>query len=149
MAAKWQRVRIAIPKTFGPQQRELIAQDIIQFIKDRADGGIGVNEGKDGTFRNKRFPRYTDDYAKRKGVSRSDVDLRLSSEMLEGLDLLSHQSGSLLIGYKAGTEENAKAEGNKLGSYGRSPNPAKARPFLGISPGDLRDILGDHDDDTT
>lgn len=69
------------------------------------------------------------------------VDLTLSGDMLAALHLLSHRSGNLNIGFENGTEENAKAEGNILGSYGRSPNPSKARDFLGIQPEKLAELI--------
>lgn len=138
----WQKTRFEIPKELNPEQREAVARDILSRIQERA---INENKGfNPDTGREKKFPRYTADYAKKKGTSRSDVDLVLSGEMFSGMDLISHRSGSILIGFENGSRENAKAEGNQLGSYGKSPDKAKARPFLGLSKKDLDEIIKKH-----
>jgi hypothetical protein len=63
--------------------------------------------------------------------------------MLESIQLLSHKSGEIVIGFdKSDDELNGKAEGNILGSYGGEPNKKKARDFLGM-PKDELDILFD------
>lgn len=126
----WQKTRISIDSDLDPSERTELAEEIIEFIRDRSQRGIGTKG---------RFPKYSKAYRLKKG--QSNVDLTLSSEMLESIELLSHQKGSLLIGFKNGTSVNAKAEGNQIGSYGRSPNPAKARPFLGLSEGELDLIM--------
>lgn len=86
----------------------------------------------------KKFPKYTKAYKNFKG--QSNVDLRLSSEMLDTLDLIKSAEGSITLGWKNKTQRE-KAEGNILGSYGREPNPAKARRFLGISKSELSEII--------
>lgn len=126
----WQKTRIAIDDDLDPSERVELAQEIIEHIKKRTQRGVGLQG---------RFPGYSKEYRKKKGQSK--VDLTLSSEMLESMELLSHKKGSVLIGFKNGTDANAKAEGNQLGSYGRSPNPSKARPFLGVSTEELDTIM--------
>ena len=99
---------------------------VIDFIVNRAQSGQGFKNGR--TF---SFPEYRDSYAKRKG--QSNVDLTVSEEMLDAMDMLTERKGSITIGYEKGTEENEKAEGNQLGTYGRkNPIPGRARPFLGL-----------------
>lgn len=138
--ARWQRVRIPVPKGISADARESIGEAIIDQIRDRADRGLGVQAKGDGTFAGKRFPKYSDEYRKQKG--QSNVDLYLSGEMLESLEVLSSKPGSVLIGMPRGDSElNGKAEGNRLGSYGGSPNPSKARDFLGIPKTDMAKIL--------
>jgi hypothetical protein len=137
--ANWQRIKIEIPKQIKPADREEVALEIIDFIANRTKR----NKDKDG----RKFPNYTKDYAKIKGTSRSNVDLTLTGEMLDELKLISHRSGSLLIGYDRGSDINGKVEGNRLGSYGGSPNPSKARDFLGIREKELQDILMDYVND--
>jgi len=139
----WQRTRIVLPERYSKQDRQAIASEIIDHIRERSQSGVGINPD---TGRNKRFVRYSKEYAKFKGVSRSDVDLTLSDTMLRDMRLLSDKPDSLLIGFQNGTESNAKAEGNQIGSYGRSPDPSKARPFLGITQADLRRILEKYDE---
>ena len=139
MPAKWQRVKLEIPKSIKPADRELIAAEIIDFIIDRSKQGLNEN--------GRKFPRYSEEYAKRKGTSRSNVDLTLDDEMLRSMQLISHRSGELLIGYERGSDQNAKADGNIRGTYGRSnPIPGKARPFLGVSQTQLRRIIREFND---
>lgn len=141
MAAKWQRVRLEIPRNIGPRAREAIGIELRNRMQERAEAGVGVNAA--GT-RSKRFPGYTEEYAKKKG--QTNVDLLLEGDMLAGMNLISHRPGSVLIGFQNGTEENAKAEGNILGSYGRSPNPKKARNFLGLPAAEIRRIIKENAD---
>ena len=136
MAAKWQRVRLEIPRDIGPRAREAIGIELRNRMQERAEEGVGVNAA--GT-RSKRFPGYTKEYAEKKG--QTNVDLLLEGDMLAGMNLISHRPGSVLIGFQNGTEENAKAEGNILGSYGRLPNPKKARNFLGLPAAEIRRII--------
>lgn len=131
----WIREKIIIPKTFKPKERVKIAEVVIDHIINRSVAGLDKN--------NKKFPAYSKKYADRKNVGVSDVDLILSGEMLESIQLLNHKSGEIIIGFdKTDKELNGKAEGNILGSYGREPNKKKARDFLGM-PKDELEILFD------
>ena len=142
----WQKTRIDLPPGYSPTERGQIAQDILEFIQDRA---IGSNTGfNPDTGRNKKFPKYSKEYAAKKGASRGDVDLILSGDMFTEMKVLSQSSTSVLIGFENGSEENAKAEGNQTGSYGRSPDSSKARPFLGLTKADLNRILAKYDNKT-
>ena len=122
----WQRTRIDVDPDLSPDEREALADEVIDFIIKRSKKGKGIHT---------KFPKYSKEYAKKKG--QTNVDLTLSDEMLQEIELLSSKKGSILIGYRNGTEVNAKAEGNQTGSYGRSPNASKARPFLGLSGKDM------------
>lgn len=93
-------------------------------------------------FSNKDFPEYEDDYIDFKGSS--DVDLVLSSEMMENLKCLKwNNRGEIEIGYDGRKGKlNGKVEGNRTGSYGQpSPNRKKARDFIGITKADLEELL--------
>ena len=137
MATKWQRVRIPIPKSLTPSDRIALADLVIDRITDRTQ-----NEGVDR--KGKKFVDYSPQYANIKNTTLSDVDLTLSGDMLDALTLLSHESGSLLIGYEKGTELNARADGNIRGTYGKQrPNPASARDFLGVTKSELSNLIGD------
>lgn len=137
--AKWMKVDVAIPKRFGPTERLAIAQEVIDFIVTRSRAGKDI----DGNA----FPRYSASYKgslnfKIAGKGQK-VDLTLSGEMLDSIQLLSHKSGKVTVGFARGDKElNGKAEGNQLGTYGSpTPNPKKARPFLGINKEDLQKII--------
>lgn len=135
--AKQQKVAIPIPKKYSPEEREAIAIEVINFIRERSQKGRDKN--------NKAFHPYSKSYKNSldfqiAGKS-SRVDLRLSGDMLAALDLLKASKGKLTIGYEAGDSINDRVEGNRLGSYGGKPNRKLARDFLGISRDDLKKIL--------
>lgn len=133
-----QKVKIAIPKDYNPKERVALAVEIIDQIIERSKSG----KDKKG----KNFAGYSDGYTssfdfKLAGKSKK-VDLTLSGEMLNGMTLLGHSSGSLTIGYEKDDDlNNAKAEGNIKGTYGqKKPIKGKARDFLGISNSELKEI---------
>jgi len=137
---KQQKVSIRIPKEFSPAVRKEIAKDVIDFIIKRTrEDQLDKN--------NKKFKAYTKEYALKKGVSRGDVDLTDTSDMLDELIPLDDKPGEIVVGYKKGDPINGKVEGNRIGSYGSDPNPAKARDFLGITKEDLNTIIEKYKDD--
>lgn len=113
---------------------------VIEYIRLR------TLEGRDKN--NKKFPKYTKQYAETKGVSVDSVDLFLEGDLLDELSLLTHKSGELVIGYEKGAEINGKAEGNILGTYGQGePIKGKQRDFLGITKNDLSVLIDTFEDD--
>lgn len=140
MSNKYTREKIKLPTTFKPAERIKIAEVLINHIINRSAAGYDKN--------NKKFKSYTDAYADKKGVGKGDVDLILSGEMLESLELVSHKNGEIVIGYKKPSDELAgKVEGNRIGSYGGDPNPKKARDFLGIDSDELSTIISGFEED--
>lgn len=139
MAAKWQKTRIDIPENLSAKDREKFADEALQYIRERTARGEGVG--------GRKFPGYTKEYIesldfKNAGKSGSKVNLKLSGDMIAAHDLLSHRKGSVLLGYENGTEENARAEGNRLGTYGqKKPDPKKARDFMGLTPEEVEIVL--------
>lgn len=134
----WMREKISIPDHLKPSQRQMLAEEIIDYIVERSAAG----KDKDG----KRFKNYSKNYADMKGVDQDEVDLVLSGDMMEELQVLVHKRGEIIIGYEKGADINAKVEGNITGSYGQpEPNKKKARNFLGISKADLARILEDEE----
>lgn len=134
--------RISIPKKFNKETRELIADDVIDFIIERTTQGVDKN-GND-------FPAYSKEYAKKKGVNVQAVDLVASGEMMlsQQLKKIKDASGEIIIGYDGRSKKlNEKVEGNITGSYGGEPNKKKARDFLGISNQDLMVIIGKYEAD--
>ena len=131
--------KVNISKRYSPEEREAIAFDIISFIQERSKDG----KGKDG----KKFPKYSKDYTgsldfKNAGKSKSRVDLTLSGDMLDSIDLLSDTAGSLTIGIDGDDEAHGRAEGNIRGSYGKSTgSKSKARDFLALSRTEINTIL--------
>lgn len=118
--------------------------EVIDFIVNRTEKGIDKNGEK--------FPKYSASYVnsndfKNAGKSKGKVNLTLSKEMLNSIELLSEKSGELVVGFDKGDKElNGKAEGNIVGSYGGEPDPKKARDFLGIADKDLDRIVKRYED---
>lgn len=141
MGAKWQRFTVEIPKGYSPAEREVIGEEILDFIRERTQKGLNKV--------NREFPGYSAEYEKSlnfkiAGKDKGKVDLTLSGDMLGALTVLSHANGKLLLGYENGTEENAIADGNIRGTYGKAKPSAKKRDFLGITKADLAKILDEH-----
>lgn len=137
----WMKTKIKIPKHLKPEEREALALEILEQIVNRTTNGLD----KDGN----KFPGYSSAYKKslnfKIGGKSSKVDLTLSGDMLADMQLLNHKNGELVIGFERGSESNAKAEGNILGTYGQSsPIRGKQRDFLGIQEKELTKLLADY-----
>lgn len=139
MPAKWSRERIEVPEELDSAQREALGEEILSFIRKRTARSLD----KDGD----RFPAYTKEYTqtldfRNAGKTKAKVNLKLSGDMLAAMDVLSTRKGSVLIGFRNGTPENARADGNIRGTYGKPrPDASKARDFLGIDPADLETLM--------
>ena len=118
---------VEIPIDLDAADREELGDLIIEHIRARTLDGRGIDEGG---WKGKAG-QYTKAYKAASGKS-EPVDLELTGEMLDGLNILTHDVGYIDIGYSAGDSLAEKVEGNTTGSYGRSPNSSKARNFLGI-----------------
>ena len=134
----WMRERIELPPELNARDREIVLDEVTDFIRKRSARGRDKN--------NRAFPEYSKEYKnsldfRNTGKTPGNVNLKLSGDMLAALDTISHRQGSGLIGYENGTEENDRAEGNITGSYGGKANPAKARDFLGITDKDLEKVV--------
>lgn len=138
MSTQHQKIQIDL-KGYSTEEREAIAIRVIDQI---------VKRTKDGRDKNgKAFAGYSKDYKnsaafKTAGKS-STVDLTLSGDMLDSIQILKNASGKVEIGFERGSTENGKADGNIRGTYGQDKKVGPAREFLGISSRELRDILSD------
>ena len=142
--AETQQIEIKVPleASSNPEKRRQIANEIIDFIRDRTRDGTGARRrGRGWQNYDLSSKPYTDEYATKKGST--FVDLTLSEEMLDNIQFFPSKSSreNIVIGYRAGSKLNGKVEGNQIGSYGRSPDRSKARPFLGITRSDLMGLL--------
>lgn len=114
---------------------------ILDFIRDRVKD---QNLDRD----NKPLPKYSEAYIKSlnfkiAGKSPGDVNMTQSGDTLGAMTLLSHERGTLLLGFEKGSQENAIADGNIRGTYGNSKSTGKKRPFLGLTERDLASIVQD------
>jgi hypothetical protein len=137
MATKHQAVWLDIPDGLDELQATELGDAYIEYIYQRTTKD---NVDKSG----KPFPGYSPKYKesldfKNMGKS-SSVNLELSGDMLAELKILQIKGGRLQIGYENGSDENAKADGNIRGTYGKStPNPSMARDFLGFEGKELEE----------
>ena len=142
MSSDVTQIDIPVPDDLTPSERRELADLIIEHIVDRTQRGIGKNGEK---WTGKRG-NYSDEYMnsldfKATGKEKK-VNLELSGDMLAALRLINTSPGNIRIGYKKGSSEEKKAEGNILGTYGQDkPIPGKARDFLGIERSKLRELL--------
>ena len=138
--AKNIQATIKIPNADEYTSGELaaIGQDIVNFIRKRTEQGID----KDGN----QFKGYSKSYEKsldfKIAGKSSQVDLKLSGDMLAMLRVLETKKNTVKIGYETDDAEAGRAEGNQIGSYGKPrANSSKARPFIGIDSEQLKAIL--------
>jgi hypothetical protein len=116
---------IGLPEGIDKTTRVEIAAAAIKHIIERSQSG------KDA--RNRTFEKYTKAYAKKKGVSRTAVDLTLEDKMLKAMRLIKERKNELQIGYRKNSKDNAKCEGNILGTYGQQKPVQRRRNFLGMT----------------
>jgi len=138
---------INLSKGYSLQERKAIAQDFIDYIVDRTRKGKGKG-GKDWRKGSKKNPgpgRYSESYKKsfefKAKTSKGKVTLELFGDMLSSIEKLPSGSSEVIVGVPKGDADNAKAEGNILGSYGGKPNKKKARPFLDMTKSEINKIL--------
>jgi len=143
IADKNPRLLVQISRRYNPEERRAIAQDIIDYIATRTERGLG----KDATPWSGAAGRYSDTYAKSldfkiAGKSKNNVNLTLSSEMLNSLEF-KDRPGELVINLEE--SQRGKAQGNILGTYGNdAPIRGKRRNFLDLSRAELSAILSNY-----
>lgn len=133
----WQRIRIPLPEDMTAAERRRAGEMIVEGIVNRTQQGMGIRKSGD-SFRLQPFAEYSEkylEYKKSVGKYSGNVDLKLSGDMLEGLQMLSHEKGSVLIGFQNGTFANDKAEWNRVGT--KTPN----RDFLGLTRAEIRAVV--------
>lgn len=138
MSTKWQRIRIPLPEPVkSKSDQEEIGDLIVERIVERTDQG----RDKDG----RAFAKYSQAYKNSldfKNAGKGPVNLQLSGDMLASLKVLGSTKNWVEVGFEKGSEENAKADGNIRGTYGSdTPDPKKARDFLGIEAAKLARIV--------
>ena len=131
---------IELPEGYTGSTAREIGEELINFVIDRSKDG----KGKDG----KSFPKYSKTYIdsiefQLAGKSADEIDLTLSSELLDSMTVLEATGKKIKIGFEEGdSRNNGVAEGNIIGSYGQSSgNSRKARNFLDLSSNEVSRIL--------
>ena len=127
-----------------PAQKREFADLAIERIYDRSNEGKHIDASGNRVV---DMPKYSAGYAasldfKIAGKRKNKPDLQLSGDMLASIKLLKPMRDGVEIGFAASDKQNnGKAEGNILGTYGtETPDPKKARRFLGLTPREIRVI---------
>ena len=135
-------LEIELPDNLKPNQRQAIAQEVIDFIVTRTQKGQDVKGNEWTGTRGEYSKAYSKSLDFKIAGKSKKVDLTLSSEMLNDLEVIKQAKGKIVVGYGRGNASRGKAEGNILGTYGKeSPIRGKSRPFLGITKKDLANIV--------
>lgn len=120
----------------------------MQNICDDVQKRIEENTAAHKDYRSRRFARYSEKYAKRKGVSTGAVDLHDSGTMLGSLDAkaLNPRHGRVWIksGPMPGTKANTDMIAN-IHTTGTGNQPQ--RDFMNIPDSVLQKIVNKHHDD--
>lgn len=138
----WIKKEIFLPSDYSAEDAETVAEEILKYIVDRTKDGKGVDNKPWGGKASQYEDSYKNSLEFKIGRKSNKVNLTLSGEMLDSLEVLSAKKGKIVIGYPKGSDMNGRAEGNILGTYGsQTPNPDKERKFLEISNNELSKIL--------
>jgi hypothetical protein len=137
------KIDIPLPPEIDRDDRLQIADEVLEFIRERTDKGRDKN-GRKFTGYSKSYIQSLDFKIAHKSAGK--VNLKLTGDMMIALQLLKDKRESLTIGYEKNTEENDKAEGNIKGTYGDLNRKPKPRNFLGISMADLSAIIAKNSD---
>ncbi len=122
------QTRIDIPRDLSPQQRELLAQKIVQKIKDRTREGFSAT-GRPFKGYSKKYKESLDF----KIAGKSDqVDLSLTGDMVADLDVLSINNRYIVVGYDMDYPDIGKVHGNVTGEYGNDKPVTSKRDFIGL-----------------
>jgi hypothetical protein len=117
------------------RQKELFADLVIDKMVERTVEGKDIN--------NRKFRRYTKDYAEKKGVTTSSVDLTLTGDMLNSIS--DKTSGKVKV--EIAKDETPKAYGHISGMEGHPIiKNGKVRDFFGFkSKRQINDVLKEVD----
>lgn len=136
MAQRDRQFSIELPE-YSFAEREAIALEVIDRIVERTKAG----KDKNGNA----FAPYSKDYKESENFKiagkSNKVNLELSGDMLDGLEIIENRDGRVVIGYGTHNSEGGKAEGNILGTYGQEKQVGPKRDFLGIQEKELDAIL--------
>ena len=112
--------------------RQYIGELIIERIRKRTEEGIGYN-GR--PLKSPYSKTYADSMEfKAFGKSKSNVNMKLTGDMLGLMDIIEEKSNSITIGWDD-AEQNAKAYNHNTG------DTVPKRPFFGINNKELYEIV--------
>ena len=123
-----------------PELREAVGQAILDKIKSRTASGKGVKFSSSGAGTEVSLKKpYSKEYVKSldfraAGKSKNKVNMRLTGDMLELMDITKNSGNNITIGWNGGDEQDAKAFNHVTG------DTVPARPFFGVSKKELKSI---------
>lgn len=127
---------------YTDEEKEAIAFNIIEYIQKRTKRGEGEGGNKWAPPADKYTKEYKESLDFKIAGKSSKVNLTLSGDMLDSISLLKSKRSSITIGIPDGDQDEAKAEGNIRGTYGKSRgNSKKARNFLALDGEEIDKIL--------
>jgi len=112
-----------------------IGEAVADFVRDRS----ASNKGIGGKTLPKPYSKVYQESADFKlfGKSANDVNMRLTGDMLDSIEIIDAQGSKLLVGI---TDENApKAHGHMTGKNGQVPK--MKREFFGLTADELNKVL--------
>ena len=135
MSEPRQTFTIKIPSEWDAATRVSFGKSVIREIQRRTEKGIDKNGNA--------FKHYSDSYANSldfaiAGKSKSHVNLRLTGEMMNTIEITSHASGVVNIGFKPGTDENDKA------AWAAASDNGPSRQFLGLPNSVTQGLIDQH-----
>ncbi len=119
-------------------ERKRIGNLIVKQIRERTMDGVGVDEtGREYKLANRP---YSQSYSEYKGVSRTDVDLTLTGDMLENIFVKNVDDKKIEISVKS--RDYGKLRGAEEGVKQKVGGRVKLvkRPFFNVSKNDLEEI---------
>lgn len=126
MAEPSQDELIRIPSNISESDREILGREIVRFIVQRTRKGLDIN--------NRPFKGYSENYKNNIDFENANktnkVNLTLTGEMLNTLEVKSHGLGFIKIGFN-------DSDSNNKASYNRQ----KGREFVGINQKDLNMLI--------
>ena len=145
MATKHQKFSINVSSKYDEEDRLSITRDVIEFVQKRTSKGINKENKK---FKSEGRKGYSKAYANSKEGKaagkqfKGNPNLTLTSDMLVALgEYVKVKPRSIEIGDEKGSPENAKADGNVRGTYGKSRGRSELkRDFMGITKENLEAI---------
>lgn len=143
-------MKFNIPRGLTENERIRLGEALAEQIRKNAEAGKGRafdnKSSRDGIIdQYNKFPKYSKSYInsldfKNAGKSPNKVDLTLSGDLLQSLDVVKQKDGEVVLGFP--DNQNGKADGNIRGTYGaEKPDANKARNFLGLTENDFNKIL--------
>lgn len=133
-------VTIAIPSSFDASARQAVGRAVVDFIVRRTKRGVDIQGSK---FRgNDGDGKYSDSYRasgefEAAGKSPRRINMTLTGDMLDSLEVISTRPGFITIGYPDGPESQKSIWMREKGYN-----------FLGIKNEDLQKILAEFSQQT-